>query len=467
MLRILAIAGQSIKAAFRSKAVLSLGGALLIVLLGLPAAIESDGTVEGRLAIIITYTLGLSSAILAVASLWAGSAAISLDVQFRHAILVAVKPVRKIEIWLGKWLGLLAINAIALCAVGAAVYGFVQHSLHTNSISNQQREEIVIRGLSPKSPVLPGMESVADEADAEFDRLAETGGIPPGLDRSAVLRRIQNNIRARKMVVPPGQTRTWSFDLPKSKLRADKPLLLGFSLSRVTGNRRPVTGIWRMPTAGGGVFEHSLENCVGGEHFFAIPRSVIRPNATDPESRVIEVEFANGSKTESNTAFFDRDEPVRLLVARGSFEGNLVRSLAVLFFRLALLTAIGVTAGAFFSFPVAVFVSFAIVLASMGSNYYTAGAGSGLAHSHHHHGPPPEKTVLHVASEKGAQAFGKAVRPIMDFRPIEKLSSGMLISAPTVARAFILLGALCPALSALLGALCLNRRELGLPVSGS
>ena len=58
--------------------------------------------------------------------MWAGCAAVSLEIQERQIHLIVTKPVRRAQIWLGKWLGLLILNAALIAFSGAVVYFLLQ-----------------------------------------------------------------------------------------------------------------------------------------------------------------------------------------------------------------------------------------------------------------------------------------------------------------------------------------------------
>ena len=101
MNRILAIAGIAIRNAVRSRVVIILLGILLLVIIGLPLTVKGDGTIAGQVRILLSYTLGFVSFILSLATLWAGCAAVSLEIQEKQIHLVVTKPVRRVQIWLG------------------------------------------------------------------------------------------------------------------------------------------------------------------------------------------------------------------------------------------------------------------------------------------------------------------------------------------------------------------------------
>ena len=126
MQRILAIAGLTWKAAFRFKLFLVIAVLLFGAVVGLPLLIQDDGTARGFTQIILTYTLSAITALLGLstcgwpAARWRGT---SRNARCR---CVVTKPVARWQIWLGKWLGIVSLNAVLLAFSGACVYGLLE-----------------------------------------------------------------------------------------------------------------------------------------------------------------------------------------------------------------------------------------------------------------------------------------------------------------------------------------------------
>src|SRR5436190_16992898 len=118
MSKVLAIAGIAIRNAIRSRVVVVLLGLLLVAIVALPLTIKGDGTIAGTVQVLLRYTLGAVTIILSIATLWAGCAAISMEVQEHQVHLVVTKPVYRAQLWLGKWLGLFILNTVLLTLAG-------------------------------------------------------------------------------------------------------------------------------------------------------------------------------------------------------------------------------------------------------------------------------------------------------------------------------------------------------------
>src|SRR5580658_9616392 len=155
MQRLLAIAWLTWKAAFRFRLFIVLAGMLLVSVVGLPMLIKDDGTARGFTQILLTYTLTAITALLGFSTLWLSCGTLAKDVEECQMQMVAVKPVARWQIWLGKWLGLLSLNAVLLALAGAAIF-FLLHWRAGRLPPDQQkilRDDIFVSRASAKERI--------------------------------------------------------------------------------------------------------------------------------------------------------------------------------------------------------------------------------------------------------------------------------------------------------------------------
>src|SRR5437899_5710939 len=126
MQRLLAIAGLTWKAALRFRLFLVIAVLLLGSVVALPLLIKDDGTARGFTQILLTYTLSTITALLGISTLWLACGTLARDIEECQMQVVAVKPIARWQIWLGKWLGLMSLNAALLALSGSSVYGLLQ-----------------------------------------------------------------------------------------------------------------------------------------------------------------------------------------------------------------------------------------------------------------------------------------------------------------------------------------------------
>ena len=126
MQRLFAIATLTWKAAFRFRLFWVLAGLLLLSVVVLPLLLKDDGTARGFTQILLTYTLSLITTLLGFSTLWLACGTMARDIEDCQMQMVAVKPIARWQIWLGKWLGLMLLNAALLAVAGASVYALLQ-----------------------------------------------------------------------------------------------------------------------------------------------------------------------------------------------------------------------------------------------------------------------------------------------------------------------------------------------------
>src|SRR5512141_2490729 len=123
MQRLYAIISLTWKAAFRFRLFLVVAVLLLVSVVGLPLLIKDDGTARGFTQILLTYTLSTITALLGLSTLWLSCGTLARDIEECTVQVVAVKPIGRWQIWFGKWLGIVSLNAALLTLSGGCVYG--------------------------------------------------------------------------------------------------------------------------------------------------------------------------------------------------------------------------------------------------------------------------------------------------------------------------------------------------------
>ena len=150
MQRIFAIAWLTWKAALRFKLFLVIAGLLLAAVVGLPLLIQDDGTARGFTQIILTYTLSAITSLLGLSTLWLACGTLARDIEECQMQVVATKPIARWQIWLGKWLGIVSLNAALLVIAGGSVYGLLEWRATKLPAAEQKtlREQVLVaRGV--------------------------------------------------------------------------------------------------------------------------------------------------------------------------------------------------------------------------------------------------------------------------------------------------------------------------------
>ena len=453
MKAVLAIAALAMRAAVRSRVVACLLVLLGLTVIGLPLTVKGDGTVEGYVQILLTYTLGASALLLSITTLWAGCAAVSADIAGRQLQLVAVKPVSRPAIWLGKWIGLLAMNTLLLSVVGAVAYGLLHWNTRPGQLSPTESERLngqvlVARRLVAAQPV-----DVEAAARKRLEEARERGQLPNGMQPADALAAIRKTLLLQAASVGPGARVGWIFT-PPARAHGAGQLALEYKFAASRAEATRVAGVWIAAGDDGATRWSTNVNAIANA-VQELPLPAAALAGTGP----VQLSFVN-QDPRALTLIFDLDQAPRLLVPEGGFGGNFARALMILWIRLAFLGAIGLTAGSLFSMPVAAFFSLYAVALLQARGYVQSLSEQAylVPWRHAYDGAPPG--ALDHALRTLYRALGAVLAPLGDPDPLGSLAAGELIDWPWVLRVLLTKGLLYSGLLALVAGLVLNRREL-------
>lgn len=454
MRRILAIAAVTVRGAVRSRVLLSLVAVLALVVVGFPLTVKGDGTVGGLVQVLLSYTLEFSGFLLAIAIVWAGCGAVSLEVRERQIHLLAVKPVTAFELWVGKWFGLLALLAVLYAATGACAYGMLRWTTRDAVLSAGDRTRLRTEILVARQAMSPHPSDIETAARARFDAERDAGRIPEGVPADQVYAAIRNETRIASFRVAPSGRTAFVFDVPRGT-DPDLPAFLRFRFVKSMLDLESVTGGWVVESPSGARrFESTGSWKPGAQHSLEIPGRAL---AGAGEVRLV---FENRDPVGA-AVYFDPDDGLRLMIRRGGFAGNYVRTLLLLLLQAAFLAAIGLTAGSLMSMPVASFAALAVVLASRMTGTITGLAREGAVIFQ----TAEIKTGWALALERAYHAYFVALDwltvPLRGTDALGRLATGQLVGWAEVAQMALLeVGMGCGVL-ALAGAWLFRRRELG------
>jgi hypothetical protein len=253
--------------------------------------------------------------------------------------------------------------------------------------------------------------------------------------------------------IPPKGSTTLAFSLPADRLpHCDATLILRSAASRP--ERSPLTIQWQL-----GHDEHQVllqtTNYPGTLWKQAIPAAVLSSD------QPLKLTLRREKDTDPATLILAPDgHPPELLVPVGQFSMNLTRALLVILCRLAFLAALGLTAGSLLSMPVAVFVSFFVIILLASSGYVETVTHTGAFYIAHE-GPQPESTWLDSGVLRMFKGLNTIIGPVQHLNPVPLLAEGRLVAWSMVGRAFLILGLLYTGIIASAGMVLFRKRELG------
>jgi len=303
-----------------------------------------------------------------------------------------VKPVRAWHYVLGKWLGVMAVNAALLAVAAAGIFLFTEYlraqpargeiapyvAADGSGEPTQDRlilEARVLTARAARTPLLPPVSQEVVEAELRR-RVQETAAADAGVLSEAEQRRIAEGLlpavieqlEARRTSIAPFDDKEYVFtDLLEAR-ELGRPITLRYTVQ--AGANSP-TDVFAL------LFEF-VDSTTGANVPVSIdaPLNVaqrldLRPSVIS-DTGELRVRIYNGDPTRQLpndlTVRFPPDG-LQVLYAKGGYTANFFRITVALFIKLGFIAAAGIFAATFLSFPVAALLSFLVLFAAETSGF--------------------------------------------------------------------------------------------------
>ncbi len=454
MQRIFAIAWLTWKAALRFKLFLVIATLLIAAVVGLPLIIQSDGTAQGFTQIILTYTLSAITALLGFSTLWLSCGTLARDIEECQMQVVATKPIARWQIWLGKWLGIVSLNAVLLALSGGCVFGLLQWRATKlpPTVQRTLREQVLVARGAAREP------DDSAQIDAETERILQSRLKRHPVDAAdvpEVRQQIREGVKADLQLVPPSYQRVWKINLglAKNNLRG-KPLQLRVKFN--AANRSPsgtFTALWQVGDPPNTAYWRSEPMSLAPDtfHEFAIPPDLFDANG------VLTITFVNPNDT---ALIFPVEDGMEVLYPEGGFAMNFARGLGIIFCWMALLAALGLAAASLLSFPVAAFFALAMMVVVFSSGTLAESVNNGTVAAGNEEKGIAGHSIADIVLIPAFKGVLAVVNLAKDFSPIDALSTGRCITWSELGLAFVQIVLVLGGCFAAAGIIFFNRREL-------
>jgi hypothetical protein len=383
--------------------------------------------------------------------------------------MVAVKPIARWQIWLGKWLGILLINASLLALSGASVYGLLMWRTgqmekeanqarrvgdkkladHLDTQLNILRNEIFVARASLREP----MPDIETDVQREFQKIPNRDSLSAE-QRQETLVQLRERVKSYHQLVPPNYQRVWTLDLGLQKhLVRDRPLFLRVKFHAAETNvAGTYLGLWQVGPLNSPL-ARSLPQSLAADTFHEIQ---IQPNLFD-EKGVLTIAFENRNDT---ALIFPLEDGLEVLYREGGFGLNFARGLAIIWCWLALLASLGLAASSLLSFPVAAFFSLSLLVVALSSGTLSTVVEEGTIMGVNHETGAGRGGVIDAVLVVVFKGILWTVSLVQDFSPVDSLSTGRSITWGQLGQAFGQIVLLMGGLIGVTGIALFTRREL-------
>ncbi|GIW74026.1 MAG: hypothetical protein KatS3mg103_0548 [Phycisphaerales bacterium] len=362
---------------------------IVLLILGLSAVpmLLDDGTpLRYRMQAFLQYGTSGAFWLIAILTLLLSAASVAFEQRDKIIWQTMTKPVAAWKYLLGKWLGVVTLDAALLLVCGSAIFLFAEYlrqqpaegereayvaqgvELGASVLSEDRRilHNQVLRAREARDidvPMAKDSEAFAEIVDRfieqreALDDFGELAGQPQ--TRSKVRDDLYKNYVARLRSIDPGRAKTYVFSGLERAARQDAPLLLRYRVE--SGGNLPDQFYRLTFDFGGYVYERE----VGLAQTLIIDD--IPPDAINDQGQ-LELTIINGALMQNQrgelavapnprTITFPPGG-LELSYSVGGFRMNFLRVLVVLWIKLAFLSLLGIVAATALSFPVACLVAF-------------------------------------------------------------------------------------------------------------
>jgi hypothetical protein len=453
MRRTLAISLLTIRAAMRYRVVLVLAILLIGGVIVLPLIIKDDGTARGFTQIILTYTLTLTTALLGFATLWLSCGILAREIEEAQMQMVVVKPIARWQIWIGKWLGIMALNAVLLTIAGVAIYGLMQWRAQRLPAKAQTelRQEVLVARKAAREPIPP----YQTDADRILQERLREGPPPEDINPRQLRQFVTERVKSEYQLVQPGYERRWTIPLGNPAGLKNVPMYIRakFDPPVAAGLGETYPTMWQFGDPSS--HAHYETNFMApSESFFEF---TIPPNLADANG-VLHVRFINST---DKPLIFPLEDGLEVLYRTGGFGLNFARGIGVIFCWLALLAALGLAGASFLSFPVAAFCTIGVLFTVLSSGTLKQIiAEGGVIAVNPNTGYADNFHILNQIAVPVAKGMLATFDLARGFSPIDYLSSGRAITWGELFQAFLQICLLLGGGLAVIGIAIFTRREL-------
>ena len=365
-----AIAVNTIKQALRMKVAVVFLVLLLVLLPVMAMSVTGDGTLKGRLQTFVSYGLSLTSLLLCLFTIIVSIYSITSDIEQGQICTIVTKPIRRFEIILGKFIGVVVLDIVLLVVFAAIIYAVVIYMPKFSKASEDDLAAVKNEFYTARTSLVPAEIDVSKEVAVDYKKLIESQQMEqlfPSSTQDEIIASLTKRRRLEKQAAAVGQELVWEFNNVRQR-DPNESLFVRFKYdvsvdptdSQVWG--RWLVGDYRQIRTGSG-FETAIYRADRKDPIRTF-REVEVPADAVAEDGYVAVSFYN-VPLNNTVVIFPLEDGLEVLYKADTFTANYIRGVLLILCRLIFLACLGVLAATFLSFPVAILLC--IVIFFMGT----------------------------------------------------------------------------------------------------
>ena len=202
---------------------------MFIILLGvllavLPAVMEGDGTLAGKIRTFLAYGLSSTQMLLILVTIFVSTAVVSWDIRTKQIFTIATKPVSRWEYIVGRWAGVVLLDVVLLALAGSAIFATAQYLRAGVPINATDHRAVETEVFTARRQVKPNPAPIDQlvarritqaQRDGRWGEALEELKTITGGDPVRAEQRLRREIRKQEIQkiqsVAPGRTKRWGF----------------------------------------------------------------------------------------------------------------------------------------------------------------------------------------------------------------------------------------------------------------
>jgi hypothetical protein len=365
MRSIWAVAVNTIKQALRLKIVAVFIVMMLVLLPVMGLKMTGDGTLKGQMQAFISYSLSLTTFLLALLTIFVAAYTITSDVKDKQVYTVLTKPIRRFQFVLGKLFGVIVLDVVLLTLFSVIIWGITMKLPQLLHADKEQIAQVENELLTARASLKPDEPDVSDEVERTYNKLKQMGEVPAGVDENPIERNkyrheLTRRIGLSKRAAAVGEQLPMEFENVKPKAEnifvkfkydvAINPQDLSIYSKWVIGDVRQLRNGSPIETP---LYTIERKDLIRTFREFEVPADAVAKDG------YLAIVFINSPLNETVVIFPPKDG-LEVLYKTDTFTGNFTRAVLLVFTRLVFLAALAIFAGSFLSFPVAILLCLAV-----------------------------------------------------------------------------------------------------------
>jgi len=357
MHKIWAVAKNTVRQALRMKIAIIFIILLLVLLPLMGLTASGDGTLQGRLQTFLSYGLSLTSLLLCLLTVIVSTYTVTSDIEQRQIYTVATKPIRRHEFILGKLLGVIVLDVALLTLFAGIVYTVTVTMPKFVKASDGERRHLDNEFYTARASLVPPQIDVHEEVLALYEKQKDQlDKLYASLSYEQIIKELTIRKRLEKRAAAVGQGLLWEFENVKP-LGEGQSLFIRFKYD-VSENPTDgqVYGRWQIgdlrqlrygTEIKTEIWEEDRKDPIRAYREIEVQAPVVA------EDGYLAVGYINVPLNRT-VVLFPLEDGLEILYKADTFTANFIRAALLILCRLIFLAVLGMLAGSFLSFPVAI-----------------------------------------------------------------------------------------------------------------